>query len=86
MLLYPAKFLFELGLLRYPPLEVIVGLCASNDLNVRPIALRYFLDNVSTRYPQYDPANFGDVSFIPSTTRLGTPKEVRIVSQDVLAL
>lgn len=31
-----AKMLFELGLLRFPPLPVIIDLCASQDPNVRP--------------------------------------------------
>jgi hypothetical protein len=67
-----------LGLLRYPPLEITIGLCASDDPDIRPVALRYFLDNVTIRYPHYDPVNFGDLLFIPSSTRLGSPKEVRL--------
>jgi hypothetical protein len=68
--------MFELGLRRYPPLETIINLCASSDATIRPIALKYFLDNISSRYPQYDPMNFAEVAFVPTTTRMGTPKEV----------
>jgi len=75
-----AKFLFELGLQRFPPLEVIIHLCASSDATIRPIALKYLLSNISTRYPNYDPMNFADVPFIPAVSRMGTPKEVCILN------
>jgi hypothetical protein len=79
--LFLAKFLFELGLLRFPPLNVLIDLCASSDPAVRPIALKYFLDNINARYNDYDPVDFAKTSFIPafkgSTPRMGTPTEVR---------
>jgi hypothetical protein len=40
----PAKFLFNLGLRRYPPTEVILGIAAKG-WTTRDIALNYFLDN-----------------------------------------
>jgi Protein of unknown function (DUF3684) len=64
--------------LRFPPLEVIINLCAGNDAAIRAVALKYLLDNIPTRYPHYDPMNFADVAFLPATSRLGTPKEVCI--------
>jgi Protein of unknown function (DUF3684) len=77
-MIHPAKFLFTLGLRRSPPLDEIINLCASADPLVRSTALKYLLDNMVTRYLHYDPKNFAEVPFIPSTTRLGTPREVRI--------
>jgi hypothetical protein len=32
---FVAKFLFELGLLRFPPLKVLMGLCASPELKAK---------------------------------------------------
>ncbi|KAG6820876.1 hypothetical protein H0H93_010220 [Arthromyces matolae] len=83
-----AKFLFELGLLRYPPLPVLINLCASVDSTlitththqVRTVALKYLLDHIGTHYKDYDPSNFATVAFIPaikdSTPSTGTIKEV----------
>lgn len=61
-----AKFLFSLGLQRYPSLPVVLELASSQDETVREAALRYFLDNVLVKYPDYDPNNFGQIAFIPS--------------------
>jgi Protein of unknown function (DUF3684) len=77
-MIHPAKFLFVLGLRRSPPLDVIINLCASTDPLVRSIALKYLLDNMVTKYSHYDPKNFAEVPFVPSTTRMGTPREVGI--------
>ncbi|KAF8070283.1 hypothetical protein FPV67DRAFT_1486835 [Lyophyllum atratum] len=75
-----AKFLFELGLLRFPPLPVLVNLCASTDSDIRAVALKYLLDNIGTHYKDYDPSNFGEVAFIPAVKSskpcMGTFKEV----------
>ena len=70
MYFYIAKFLFtKLGLRRHPPLKDIVALCASPDPKVRQLALRYFLDNHSVRYIDFDPAQFSDVAFIPALNK-----------------
>ncbi|PCH38307.1 hypothetical protein WOLCODRAFT_96891 [Wolfiporia cocos MD-104 SS10] len=61
-----AKFMINLGLRRYPPLDVILRLAAGESPKVRHVALQYFLDNLTTKYPDYDPAAFGDVAFIPA--------------------
>ncbi|EIW60639.1 uncharacterized protein TRAVEDRAFT_119941 [Trametes versicolor FP-101664 SS1] len=61
-----AKFLFKLGLRRYPPLPDLIGLAASGDEKVRSAALKYLLDNYSTRYADYDPNAFSNVPFIPA--------------------
>ncbi|RDB24786.1 hypothetical protein Hypma_008085 [Hypsizygus marmoreus] len=75
-----AKFLHELGLLRWPPLAVLINLCASTDSAIRSAALKYLLENLATHYKNYDPSHFGDVAFIPaiqsSKPCLGTLKEV----------
>ncbi|TFY51778.1 hypothetical protein EVJ58_g10387 [Rhodofomes roseus] len=61
-----AKFLYNLGLQRFPSLHVILGLAASADQKVRTVALRYFLDSVATKYSDYDPNNFSQIAFIPA--------------------
>ncbi|KAI9067076.1 hypothetical protein FKP32DRAFT_1644765 [Trametes sanguinea] len=61
-----AKFLFQLGLRRYPPLPEIIALAASSDEKIRPAALKYFLDNYTTRYANYEPSTFASVAFIPA--------------------
>ncbi|KAJ7039263.1 hypothetical protein C8F04DRAFT_1087709 [Mycena alexandri] len=74
-----AKLLFDLGLLRYPPLEVLISLCAKPDAK-GPIALKYLLDNMVARYNDYNPANFYEVPYIPALKDgkmiMGAPKEV----------
>jgi Protein of unknown function (DUF3684). len=59
---------------------VLVDLCASSDPVIRPIALKYLLDNISARYNDYDPVNFAKIAFIPalkgSMPCMGTPTEV----------
>ena len=47
-------------------MSIILGLAASQDRKVGTAALRYFLDNLSVRYPEYDPNNFGQIAFVPS--------------------
>ncbi|EPQ50301.1 hypothetical protein GLOTRDRAFT_82416 [Gloeophyllum trabeum ATCC 11539] len=72
-----AKLLYRLGLLRFPPLEVIINLAASTDVNVRKEAMQYFMQNFSTRYSDYDPGQFGDKAFIPTRDgKLAKPSEV----------
>ncbi|KAI0371771.1 hypothetical protein BV20DRAFT_1016624 [Pilatotrama ljubarskyi] len=61
-----AKFLFKLDLRRYPPLPDIIGLAASPDEKIRSAALKYFLDNYTTRYADYDPNAFANVAFVPA--------------------
>lgn len=62
----PAKFLYNLGLQRFPSLQVILGLAASPDQKVRTVALRYFLDNLAMKYVDYDPNNFSQIAFVPA--------------------
>ncbi|KZT11459.1 uncharacterized protein LAESUDRAFT_720694 [Laetiporus sulphureus 93-53] len=61
-----AKFLFDLGLRRFPPLSVIVRLAANEDRAVNQAALRYLLDNIITKYTDYDPRAFADFPFVPA--------------------
>ncbi|KAG9080781.1 hypothetical protein FRC06_006170, partial [Ceratobasidium sp. 370] len=67
-----AKFMFELGLLRYPPLETILTLAAAVDVDKRALALKYFMDNHSTRYTNYQPQAFKHLSFVPAIKPDGT--------------
>ncbi|KAI0822620.1 hypothetical protein BC628DRAFT_1388241 [Trametes gibbosa] len=80
-----AKFLFKLGLRRFPPLPDLIGLAASQDEKVRSAALKYLLDNYTTRYPNYDPIDFSNVSYVPAVKNgkpcLGKPHEVFSASE-----
>ncbi|THU91523.1 hypothetical protein K435DRAFT_759191 [Dendrothele bispora CBS 962.96] len=61
-----AKFLFELGLRRYPPLRTLVNLCASSSPDIRSSAFQYLIDNVDTKYKDYQPADYKNDKFIPA--------------------
>ncbi|PPQ89567.1 hypothetical protein CVT25_012239 [Psilocybe cyanescens] len=78
--IFTAKFLFDLGLQRLPPLNKLIELCASEDSSIRPVALKYLIDNMETRYRDYDPLSYKTVRFIPalkgSEQCLGTIQEV----------
>ncbi|KAJ2913257.1 hypothetical protein MD484_g7175, partial [Candolleomyces efflorescens] len=75
-----AKLLFELGLQRYPPLGTIITLCTDQNPQIRNTALQYFLDNITTKYDQYDANDFANLAYIPALrnteTCLAKPKEV----------
>ncbi|KAH7875187.1 uncharacterized protein C8R40DRAFT_1105311 [Lentinula edodes] len=75
-----ARFLFDLGLQRYPSLSTLVDLCASSKPQIRVVAFKYLLDNISTKYQDYDSQDFYSVKFIPATKNgspyLGSPGEV----------
>ena len=80
-----AKFLFSLGLRRYPPLEVLLKLSTDQDEALRSTALRYFLDNTA-KYEDYDPDDFSHIAFIPALrpngeATLGMPGQVFIDSE-----
>jgi hypothetical protein len=64
--------MFELGLKRYPPLETVLTLASAVDIDKRSLALKYFIDNHSTRYTAYQPQTFRQISFIPATKPDGT--------------
>jgi hypothetical protein len=59
-----AKFLYVLGLRRQPPLPELLQLAADWDPALRSTALKYFLDNY-TKYPEYRPADYSHVAFVP---------------------
>ncbi|KZT22896.1 hypothetical protein NEOLEDRAFT_1137233 [Neolentinus lepideus HHB14362 ss-1] len=76
-----AKFLYRLGLLKFPPMEVIINLAASPDTGVRKAAMKYFLDNFAARYSDYIPDRFADKAFIPTRDgNLAKPGEVFVNS------
>jgi hypothetical protein len=66
-----AELLFRLGLCRHPPLEKTVDLCSSEDAKVRTSAFWYLCDNLTSKYSDYDPCNFGHVTFIPAENNDG---------------
>lgn len=75
-----ARFLFKLGLRRYPPLKTVIGLCASGKEELRAHALKFLLDNLSVHYSDYRPSDFATVSYVPAAKDgkecMTTPKEV----------
>lgn len=79
----PARFLFKLGLRRYPPLKTVIGLCASGKEELRAHALKFLLDNLSVHYSDYRPSDFATVSYVPAAKDgkecMTTPKEVSLV-------
>ena len=78
-LLSLAVFLFSLGLKRYPPTKVILGI-ATKDEPQRVIALNYFLDNASPKYMDYTAKAHAGIAFIPAIHKgkrfLAKPLEV----------
>lgn len=83
-----AKFLFRLGLLRYPPLDTVVNLAAGSDERVRRLALKYLLDNRTTKYIAYTPQTYAKIAFIPAIKNgkptLANPDEVRLFDYSTL--
>ncbi|PPQ99714.1 hypothetical protein CVT24_009697 [Panaeolus cyanescens] len=75
-----AKFLYDIGLRRYPPLKDLITLCSDVDPDIRTTALKYLVDNIPSRYPDYDPYDFKDVKFLPAKSKgascLATIQEV----------
>ncbi|KAF8604785.1 hypothetical protein BDV93DRAFT_440059, partial [Ceratobasidium sp. AG-I] len=67
-----AKFMFELGLKRSPPLETILALAGAIDIDKRALALKYFMDNHSSRYTTYQPDAFKQLAFVPAIKPDGT--------------
>ena len=65
MLMIPAKFLFSLGLQKYPSLPDLLNLAAGPDVATRELALRYLFDKFATQYQNYQPGSF-DIAFIPA--------------------
>ena len=65
-----AKMLFQLGLRRFPPVDVLLGIAAGRPpTNER--ALRYLLDKFQSQYVTFDANAFSGVPFIPSTSPTG---------------
>ncbi|KAH0831364.1 hypothetical protein J3R83DRAFT_14027 [Lanmaoa asiatica] len=60
------QFIEFLGIQRYPTLEKIITLAASDKPEVQRSALQYLLSNLETRYNAYTPDKFANVAFIPT--------------------
>lgn len=74
-----AKFLFNLGLRRYPPTEIILEIAAKDEPQ-RTVALNYFLDNYIQKYTDYTADAHANLPFVPAIhkgeKKLGKPLEV----------
>lgn len=79
-----AKFLFRLGLLRYPPLDTVINLAAGSDERIHRLALKYLLDNRMAKYIAYNPQSYAQIAFIPAVKNgkpiLAKPDEVRFLN------
>ncbi|KIP09762.1 hypothetical protein PHLGIDRAFT_102310 [Phlebiopsis gigantea 11061_1 CR5-6] len=75
-----AKFLYKLGLRRFPPLDTILTLAAEANEDKRSQALKFFLDNHGTKYSSYKSTDFSTLAFIPALRNnkpcLAKPSEV----------
>ncbi|KAJ6497900.1 hypothetical protein C8R45DRAFT_984590 [Mycena sanguinolenta] len=75
-----AKLLFDLGLMRYPRLDMLISLCAGPNAQIRPVALKFLLDNLSSRYKDYNPSDFYEIPYLPALQNgkpvIGAPKDV----------
>ena len=67
-----AKFLFSLGLQRYPPLPELLKIVSGSDKALRELALAYLFEKHVSQYQDYQPGNFADVTFIPALQPDGT--------------
>lgn len=65
LIVHIAKFLYHLGLCRYPPLPAILKLASDSNAALRSNALTYFLDNYS-HYPDYNPLAHKDLAYVPA--------------------
>lgn len=73
--------LFQLGVRRFPPVDVLVGLAAGQPQS-NPHALPYLLEHINTHYIGFDPSAFTQVAFLPAVcpdgkTTLAKPGHVR---------
>jgi hypothetical protein len=80
--------LYSLGLRRFPPIDVLLGIAAGRT-PTNESALSYLLANTSTHYITFDPTAFSAVSFIPATTPdgqsvLAKPGEVSLRPRNAL--
>ncbi|KAF9644423.1 hypothetical protein BDM02DRAFT_3272450 [Thelephora ganbajun] len=74
-----AKFLFNLGLRRHPPTEVILSIAAKDEPQ-RGVALNYFLDHYMQKYTDYTADAHANIAFVPAIhkgdKKLAKPLEV----------
>ncbi|KAL4070259.1 hypothetical protein J3A83DRAFT_4094106 [Scleroderma citrinum] len=78
--------LIKLGLRLYPPLDVIISKAACSEFPIRRFALQFLITHMDQLYPDYNPADFADVAFIPCGKTLhanmGTPEQSVFTSGD----
>jgi hypothetical protein len=58
--------LFSLGLRRFPPSDVLLGIAAGPSPTNQK-ALEYLLANIQTHYLGFNPKMFENVAFLPAT-------------------
>lgn len=80
VLILPAKLLFSFGLRRFPPVELLLSMAATEGAE-RQAALKYLLAHLDTHYAGFHVAAHSTVAFLPAikpdgTTFLARPGEV----------
>ena len=71
------RFIEILGIQKYPSLNKIIELAASNEREIQRPALQYLLSNLETLYDAYKPDDFANIAFIPTKSgSLARPNEV----------
>lgn len=64
--------MYALGLRRFPPVDVLLGLAAGPaPLNQK--AFEYLLTHISGHYAGFEPGQFNNVAFIPAVSATGNP-------------
>lgn len=64
--------LYALGLRRFPPVDVLLGIAAgSAPLNKK--AFQFLLAHMSGHYAGFEPSQFNNVAFIPAISATGNP-------------
>ncbi|KLT40935.1 hypothetical protein CC85DRAFT_286971 [Cutaneotrichosporon oleaginosum] len=65
-----ARLLYNLGVRRFPPVDVLLGLAAGAPPTSEK-AFAYLLNHIHDHYIGFEPRQFSTVSFIPATTATG---------------
>jgi hypothetical protein len=60
------------------------GESVPHEIQMRAAALKYLVENISTKYKNFNVFDFGQTAFIPATTdgrsHLASPEEVRLMN------
>ena len=64
-------------------MDVVLGLASGANAKIRGLALRYYLDNATTKYSSYSPMTYSHMAFVPAIkdkqSYMAKPTEVSIL-------